>query len=160
MAGPGSCPCVRAGATIVTADLTAQVHIILQRKKKNMVETQFNITLLHKTIMVYWHTRYLTVLSTVSCRAGAAVRAQAVSADASIFTRLRVTLILLVFTEFPIKSRTATASEGVDIVNASPIIQTGAKERRWISYSVSRYSLDTTCDSHREQSQQTQKFLV
>lgn len=83
---------------------------------------------------------YLTVLSIVSCWASAAVGAQAISAGASIFTRLRVAFILLIFTECPVKSRMATARKGVDVINASPIIQTGAKERRSICYFVTRYS--------------------
>lgn len=126
MAGPGSGPCVRAGATIVAANLTAQVHIILQTKRKIKLKLSFR---LKKTAITYWHTLYLTVLSNVSCWASAAVGAQAVRAGASIFTGLRVTLILLVFTELPMKSRTATARECVDVIDASPVIQTGAKER-------------------------------
>lgn len=68
----------------------------------------------------------LAVLSIVSHGAGAAVGAQAVSAGASIFTRLRVALILLELTEIPVKTRTATAREAVNAINASPIIQAGA----------------------------------
>lgn len=71
-------------------------------------------------------TLYLAVLSIVSYGAGAAVLAQAISADASILTGLRVALILLVLTESPVKTRPATTREGVDLINACPIIQTGA----------------------------------
>lgn len=67
-------------------------------------------------------TLYLAVLSIVSQGAGAAVVAQAISAGASILTGLRVALILLKLTEFPVKTRTATARKGVDAINASPII--------------------------------------
>lgn len=74
-------------------------------------------------------TLYLAVLSIVSHGAGAAVGAQAVSAGASIFTRLRVALILLELTEIPVKTRTATAREAVNAINASPIIQAGAGGR-------------------------------
>lgn len=66
---------------------------------------------------------YLAVLSIVSRRAGTAVGAQAVSAGASILAGLRVTFILLKLTERSVKTRTATARKGVDIINASPIIQ-------------------------------------
>lgn len=69
---------------------------------------------------------YLAVMSIVSYRAGATVGAQAISAGASILTGLRVALILLVLTKRPVKPRPATAREGVDVINASAIIQTGA----------------------------------
>ena len=74
-------------------------------------------------------TNYLAVLSTVSHGAGAAIGAQAISACSSILTGLRVALVLLVLTEFPVKTMTATAGEGVDVINASPIIQAGAAGR-------------------------------
>lgn len=69
---------------------------------------------------------YLAVLAIVSHRAGATVASQAIGAGASVLTGLRVALILLVLTECPVETRTATAREGVDFVNASSIIQTGA----------------------------------
>lgn len=68
----------------------------------------------------------LAVLSIVPHRAGAAVGAQAISAGASILTGLRIALILLILTECPVKTRTATTREGADAVNAGPIIETGA----------------------------------
>lgn len=71
-------------------------------------------------------TLYLAVLSIVSYGAGAAVGAQAISAGASVLAGLRVALIMLILTECPVKPRTTTAREGVDLINASPIIQTGA----------------------------------
>lgn len=72
------------------------------------------------------HTHYLTVLSIVSHRAGAAISSQAISAGPSILTGLRVALILLVLTKCPIKTRTAAAREGVDVIDTGAIIQTGA----------------------------------
>lgn len=110
-------------------------------KKKNEVEIRFYT---EKTAITYWHTLYLTVLSVVSCWASAAVGAQAVRAGASIFTGLRVTLILLVFTEHPVKSRTAMAREGVDAIDASPVIQTGAKERinLWLRAKILRNNIE------------------
>lgn len=91
MAGP-RVGCLRAGAAIEAAHLTAQVHIVL------------------------------AVSSTVPNRAGAAVCVQAISAGGSIFTRLRITLVLLILTKGPIKTRTATAREGVYVINTCPII--------------------------------------
>lgn len=67
-------------------------------------------------------TNHLAVLSIVSHRAGAAIGAQAISASPAIFTGLRVALILLELTEFPVKTRTATAREGVDAIIACSII--------------------------------------
>jgi len=75
----------------------------------------------------HWtHTLYLAVMSIVSHGAGAAVGAQAIGAGASILTGLRVALVLLVLAERPVETGTATAREGVDVVNASPVVQTGA----------------------------------
>ena len=67
-------------------------------------------------------TNHLAVLSIVSHGAGAAIRAQAVSAGSSILTGLRIALILLILTEGPVKTKTATAREGVDVINANPIV--------------------------------------
>lgn len=67
-------------------------------------------------------TNYLAVLSIVSRRTGAAIGAQAVSAGPTIHTGLRVALILLILAKFPVKTRTATTREGIDVINASPII--------------------------------------
>lgn len=66
----------------------------------------------------------LAVLSIVSHRAGAAVGAQAVGAGASILTGLRFALVLLVLTKRPMKTRATTAGKAVDVINASPVIQT------------------------------------
>lgn len=65
---------------------------------------------------------YLAVLSIVSHRAGASIRSKAVSAGPSILTRLGVALVLLVLTKRPVKTRTAAAGEGVDVIDACPII--------------------------------------
>lgn len=92
VAGPGGRRCLRAGAAVVTAYLGAQVHIVL------------------------------AVLSVVSHGAGAAVGAEAVGAGASVLAGLRVTLVLLVLAERAVKTRTATAGEGVDVINAGPVI--------------------------------------
>lgn len=65
----------------------------------------------------------------VSHRAGAAIGAQAIGAGPAILTGLRVALILLVLTEHPIKTRTATANEVIDPIYTSPIIQAGAGKK-------------------------------
>lgn len=65
-------------------------------------------------------------MAIVSHWAGAAVGAQAIGTGASILTGLRVALILLKLAKFPVKTKTATAREGVDVISASPAIQTGA----------------------------------
>lgn len=66
----------------------------------------------------------LAVLSTVSHRAGAAVGVQAISAGASVLTGLRLALVLFLLTKCPIKTRATTAGKAVDVINASPVIQT------------------------------------
>lgn len=65
-------------------------------------------------------------MSIVSHGAGAAVGAKAIGTSASVLTGLRVALILLELAKCPVKTETATAREGVDVIDASPIIQTGA----------------------------------
>jgi len=81
-------------------------------------------------------TSHLTVLSTVPHGTGTAVCTQAIGARASIFTGLGDTLVQLVLTEFPRKTRAATAGKCVDVIDASPIIQTWAET---IVYSLSLF---------------------
>ncbi len=143
----------------MTAHLAAQVHKVLHTKKERRIKVgckcytdRRNYTTTSHLLELSIFSRvnqteptflsrssnckaffslytYLAVLSIVSYGAVAAVGAQAISTGASILTGLRVTLILLKLTECPIKTRTATAREGVDIINASPVIQTGAGEK-------------------------------
>lgn len=65
-------------------------------------------------------------MSIVSHGAGAAVAAQAIGTSASVLTGLRVALILLELAKCPVKTKRATAREGVDVIDASAVIQTGA----------------------------------
>lgn len=78
----------------MTAHLAAQVHIVL------------------------------AVLSIVSHGTGAVVGAQAVGAGSSVLAGLRVALVLLVLTKRPVKTRAAMAGKAVDVINASPVIET------------------------------------
>lgn len=78
----------------MTVHLTAQVHVVL------------------------------AVIPIVSHGAGAAVGSQAISAGASVLTGLRVTFVMLKLTECPVKARATAAGKGVDVIDASPIIQT------------------------------------
>lgn len=87
---------LRAGAAVVATDMTAQVNKIQ------------------------------AVESIESHRAGAAICAQTISAGSSILTRLRVTLIMLIFTESAIKTRATATGEGIDVIYTSPIVQTGS----------------------------------
>lgn len=74
------------------------------------------------------NTNYLAVVSSIFSRTVATIGAQAIHAGSSVFTRLRVTFILLELTKDPMKTRTATARKGVDVVDTSPIIKAGAIE--------------------------------
>lgn len=87
---------LRAGPTIVAADLAAEVYKIL------------------------------AVGSIVSHGTGAAIGAQTISAGASILAGLGVTLIMLIFTETTIKTRSTATGEGIDFIYAGAIIQTGS----------------------------------
>lgn len=77
-------------------------------------------------LQTHCNTNYLAVGSTVSHGAGAAVSAQPVSAGSSVLTGLGLALVVFILTEFPIKTRTATARKTSDAINARPIVQTGA----------------------------------
>lgn len=95
MAGPGGGR-LRAGSTVVTSDLAAQVYKIL------------------------------AVKSIESHRTGAAIGTQTISAGSSILTGLRVTLVMLIFTESTIKARATATREGIDVIYTRPIVQTGS----------------------------------
>lgn len=60
----------------------------------------------------------------VSHGTGAAVGTQAVSAGSSVLTGLRVTFVLFKLTECPIKTRATATGKGVNVIDASPVIQT------------------------------------